>query len=106
MIKVSVMYPYQAGARFDHDYYADQHMPLLKQRMGDHCLYYTVDRGLAGWEPGSPPAYVAMCHVFCTSVEAFQQGFGPHAAEILADIPHYTDLQPVLQISDVVLGKD
>lgn len=47
-----------------------------------------------------------MCHVFCASIEAFQQGFGPHAAEILADIAHYTDLQPVLQISDVVVGKD
>ncbi len=106
MIKVSVMYPYRAGARFDHDYYLNQHMPLLKQRMGDHCLHYTVDRGLAGGEPGSPPAYVAMCHVFCTSVESFQQGFGPHAAEILADIPRYTDLQPALQISEVVVGKN
>ena len=102
MIKVSVMYPYSAGARFDHDYYRDQHMPLLKARMGEHCLHYTIDRGLAGGTPGSDPAYVAMCHVFCDSVEAFQVGFGPHAAEILADIRHYTDLQPVLQISEVV----
>ena len=46
-----------------------------------------------------------MCHVFCESLEAFQQGFGPHAAEILADIPNYADLQPVLQISEVV-GRD
>ena len=106
MIKVSVMYPYQAGARFDHDYYANRHMPLLKQRMGGHCLYYTVDRGLAGGDPGSPPTYVAMCHVFCDSVESFQQGFGPHAAELLADISNYTDLQPVLQISEVVIGKE
>ncbi|TQU74294.1 EthD family reductase, partial [Xanthomonas perforans] len=28
MIKVSVMYPYREGARFDHAYYRDQHMPL------------------------------------------------------------------------------
>ena len=106
MIKVSVMYPYQAGARFDHDYYANRHMPLLKQRMGGHCLYYTVDRGLTGGEPGSTPTYVAMCHVFCDSVESFQLGFGPHAAELLADISNYTDLQPVLQISEVVIGKE
>lgn len=106
MIKVSVMYPYRDGARFDHDYYANRHMPLLKQRMGDACLYYTVDRGLSGGEPGSAPAYVGMCHIFCESVEAFQAGFGPHAAEILGDIPHYTDLQPLLQISEVVVAKD
>ncbi|MEP6908152.1 MAG: EthD family reductase, partial [Pseudoxanthomonas sp.] len=76
-----------------------------KQRMGDHCLYYTVDRGVSGGEPGSTPTYLAMCHVFCDSMESFQQGFGPHAAEILGDIAHYTDLQPVMQISDVVVGK-
>jgi uncharacterized protein (TIGR02118 family) len=45
-----------------------------------------------------------MCHIFCDSVEAFQTGFGPHAAEIMADIPNYTDLKPVLQISEVMVG--
>jgi uncharacterized protein (TIGR02118 family) len=106
MIKVSVMYPNTPGARFDHDYYRDKHMPLVKARMGDSCQYYTVDMGLAGGTPDAPPVYVAMCHLFCDSVEAFQRGFGPHAKEIMADIPRYTDLQPVIQISEVVVGKE
>jgi uncharacterized protein (TIGR02118 family) len=45
-----------------------------------------------------------MCHIFCDSVERFQAGFGPHAKEILADIANYTDLTPVMQISEVVVG--
>jgi uncharacterized protein (TIGR02118 family) len=97
MIKVSVMYPNKPGARFDHDYYRDRHMPLVKKLMGDKCI--------GGEAPGKPPTYIAMCHIFCDSVEAFQAGFGPHASEILGDIPKYTDLQPVLQISDVVVEK-
>lgn len=105
VIKVSVMYPHKPGARFDHDYYRDRHMPLLQARMGKACLFYTVDKGLAGGAPGQPPAYVAMCHVYAESVEAFQAGFGPHAKEILADIANYTDLQPVLQFSEVVVGQ-
>jgi len=104
MVKVSVMYPNTAGARFDHTYYRDKHMPLLKARMGDSCLYYTVDKGLAGGEPGSPAPYVGMCHIFCDSVEPFQAGFGSHAKEIMADIASYTDLTPVMQISEVVVG--
>jgi len=104
MIKVSVMYPNTPGSRFDHAYYRDKHMPLLKARMGAACRSYTVDKGVAGGAPGTAPTYVAMCHVFCDSIEAFQAGFAPHATEILGDIPNYTDLQPVIQISDVVVG--
>jgi uncharacterized protein (TIGR02118 family) len=104
MIKVSVMYPNTPGARFDHEYYRDKHMPLLKQRMGDSCKSYTIDKGMSGAEPGSPAIYIAMCHVFCDSADAFSAGFGPHAQEIMADIPNYTDVSPVMQISEVVLG--
>jgi uncharacterized protein (TIGR02118 family) len=104
MIKVSVMYPNKEGGRFDHAYYRDKHMPLIKARMGDACLSYTVDKGLAGGTPGAPATYVAMCHWFCDSVESFQKSFGPHAKEIMADIPNYTDIAPVLQISEVVVG--
>jgi uncharacterized protein (TIGR02118 family) len=104
MIKVSVMYPNKPGARFDHDYYRDRHMPLVKTRMGEHCQSYTVDKGLAGGAPGAPAPYIGMCHIYCASAEAFQQGFGPHAKEIMADIPNYTDLSPIVQISEVVVG--
>lgn len=104
MIKVSVMYPNTPGARFDHAYYRDKHMPLVQSRMGHACRHYTVDKGLAGGTAGAPATYVAMCHIFCDSVESFQAAFGPHAQEIMADIANYTDLQPVLQISEVVVG--
>jgi uncharacterized protein (TIGR02118 family) len=104
MIKVSVMYPNAPGARFDHTYYRDRHMPLVKARMGESCKSYTVDKGLAGGAPGAPATYIAMCHIICDSVEAFQSGFGPHAKEIMEDIPRYTDLTPAIQISEVVIG--
>ena len=105
MIKVSVMYTNKPGARFDHTYYRDKHMPLVKARMGDSCKFYTVDKGLAGGQPGQAATYIAMCHIFCDSVEAFQTGFGPHVQEIMADIPNYTDQSPIVQISEVVVGE-
>lgn len=104
MIKVSVMYPYAPGARFDHDYYRDRHMPMLKALLGDACKSYTVDKGISGGAPGSPPTYIGMCHIFADSVEDFQAAFGPHAKQVMADIPNYTDLKPTMQISEVVVG--
>jgi uncharacterized protein (TIGR02118 family) len=105
MIKVSVMYPHSAGARFDHAYYRDTHMPLVKRCMGTGLRFYTVDKGLAGGTPKDPPAYVAAGHLYCDSVEAFQSSFGPHAKEIMGDIKNYTDIQPIVLVSEVVVGQ-
>jgi uncharacterized protein (TIGR02118 family) len=102
MIKVSVMYPNRPGARFDHDYYRDRHLPLIKHAMGTALQYYTIDKGLSGAAPGSPAAYVAMCHLLCDSLAAYHSGYDPHAREILKDISNFTDVTPVVQISEVV----
>ena len=48
MIKVSVMYLYTAGARFDFDYFCNKHMPLVKALLGTACKGIAVDKGLAG----------------------------------------------------------
>jgi uncharacterized protein (TIGR02118 family) len=105
MIKVSVMYANSPGVRFDHSYYKDKHMPMVKARMGDACRFYTVDKGITGGGPGEPAAYISMCHIYCDSVDAFQASFGPHIEEIMADIPNYTDVAPQVQISEVVVGQ-
>jgi len=103
MIKVSVMYPNNPGVRFDHDYYRDQHMPLIKRRMGVALKYYTVDKGLGGATSNAPATYVAERHLLCDTLESYESGFGPHAREILRDIRNFTDVTPVVQISEVVI---
>jgi uncharacterized protein (TIGR02118 family) len=101
MIKVSVFYPHSDGAKFDMNYYVTKHMALVQKRLGAACKGVAVEQGVAGGAPGSPPAFVAMGHLLFDSADAFQKAFAPHAAEIMADIPNYTKIQPVIQISDV-----
>ena len=38
------------------------------------------------------------------SAEVFATAFAPHAAELQADAPHYTNIQPFVQISEVLMG--
>src|SRR5262249_2370648 len=102
MIKVSVMYPNKPGVRFDHDYYRDKHLPLIKRRMGAALKYYAIDKELTA-DVDAPAAYVAMCHLLCDSVEAYQSAFGPYAKEISGDIRNFTDQTPIKQISKVVI---
>jgi uncharacterized protein (TIGR02118 family) len=103
MIKVSVMYANKPGVRFDHDYYRTKHLPLIKSRMGAALKYYSIDKGLADRDGRSPGAFVAMCHLLCHSVDEYQSSFGPHAREIDGDICKFTDVRPIVQISEVVV---
>ena len=105
MIKFNVLYPAKEGARFDHAYYRDKHMPMVASRLGKACLYYTVDKGLAGGGPGAPSPYLGACSIVCDSVESLQGALGQHGKEIMADIPNYTDVQPVVWISEVVVER-
>lgn len=104
MIKVSVLYANQDSGKFDFDYYCNKHIPMVKEKLGDACQGIAVDKGLTGDTPGSRPAYVAMAHLFFHSVDAFQAAFAPHATAILGDIPNYTNLQPQIMISDVLIN--
>jgi uncharacterized protein (TIGR02118 family) len=101
MIKVSVFYPNNEGAKFDIDYYCNKHIPMVRQKLGAACKTVAVEQGVTGATPGSRPAFIAMGHLYFDSVQAFQTAFGPHAEAIMADIPNYTDIQPTIQISEV-----
>lgn len=102
MIKASLLYPNTAGARFDYAYYLDNHLPMVKARLGVALKRLAVERGLSG-APGMPAPYVALGHLYFESVEAMAQAYTPHAQEILGDIPHFTDLQPVMVVAEVLI---
>ena len=101
MISVSVFYPNIAGKKFDMAYYCDRHIPMVQRMVGASCKGVTVVEGMSGEQPQSKPPYRAMAHLLFDSVESFQAAFGPHGREIMADIPNYTDIEPILQIGEV-----
>lgn len=103
MIKLSVIYPYSEGKKFDVEYYRNSHIPMVQQKLGDACKGTSVDQGVSGGQPGSKPAYAVMAHLLFDSVEAFQAAFAPHAEVISKDIPNYTDIEPIIQISEVLM---
>lgn len=105
MIKISILYP--NSGRFNMDYYLNKHMPrsvaLLNQGKGYRGV--SVERGLGGAAPGSAPAFVALCHYLFDSVDDFMAAFMPHAAELQGDMPNYTDIETVIQVSEVAIHQ-
>jgi len=103
MIRVSVMYPNGEGNKLDFDYYCNKHIPMVQEKLGAACKGVAVDQGLSGAGPGAPAIYAAMGHLLFDSIEDFQTAFGPHATTFMADIPNYTNIQPIIQISSVLI---
>ncbi|HEU4729124.1 MAG TPA: EthD family reductase [Kofleriaceae bacterium] len=104
MINVNVLYPNKDGAKFDMSYYLSTHIPLVKRLMGGALKGVVVEQGLGGGAPGTKPEFSVLCTLRFDSVEAFQTAFGPHASTIQNDIPNYSNVAPVIQISDVKLA--
>ena len=102
MIRVNVMYPRQAGGNFDYDYYLETHMPLVAERWRGVVRSMEVYRGLSG-AGGADEPYVTIASLKFDSVEAFQQALDAHAAEIMGDIPNFTNIEPVVQVEEQLL---
>jgi len=103
MIRISVMYPVAAGNKFNMDYYLQKHMPMVRSRLSAKGMVKAeIDKGLAGATPGSPAPFAVIGHLYFKSVNEFQAAFGAHAGEIMGDIPNYTDVQPQVQISEIL----
>lgn len=100
MIKVSVFYAKQPGKHFDIDFYCTKHIPMVRELCGPTLLNVAVDHGVAGGAPDAPASFLATGHLYFETVDAFLSTFGPQTAQIFADIPNYTNIQPV-QISEV-----
>ncbi len=103
MIRVNIFYPREDGVAFDMDYYLNKHIPMVRELLAGQCKGISVEVGVAGAMPRTPPAYVAMAHLLFDSVEAYQAAMKPHVGAIMADIKNYTAIKPVLQVSEVKL---
>ena len=94
MIRLSVLYPKTEGAKFDHDYYRDKHVPLAVSTWGVERV--EIDKGVNG-------PYEAAVHFFFPSTDAIGAAMGAEGTgAIMADVANYTDIQPVMQTSEIV----
>lgn len=105
MIKVTFLYPNKPGSRFNADYYINSHMPLVINRLGSALKATSAEIGLSGAMPGTPAPNAALASFTFDSVEAFTAAVMPHYMELQGDIPNYTDIEPIVQISDLRISE-
>ncbi|GAB5472180.1 MAG: hypothetical protein Mars2KO_02790 [Maribacter sp.] len=101
MVKVTILYPNGEGKTFDMDYYSKKHMPMVANLLSETIKAVKIDKGIAAGRPNEQMPYLAIGYLYFDSLEDYQSTFGPNAEKIVGDIPNYTNVQPVVQISEV-----
>jgi uncharacterized protein (TIGR02118 family) len=101
MIKVAILYPNGEGKTFDMDYYANKHMPLAAALFGNSLKAMSIDKGLASGTPDAPIPYLAIGYFYFETMASLKDAMGPNSAKLRADVPNYTNIQPIIQISEV-----
>jgi uncharacterized protein (TIGR02118 family) len=104
MVKISVLYPNRTGSYFDVEYYLNFHMPMSSKLLGPAIKAVSVEIGRAGAIPNEPPPFAAICSFTCETFEDFTAAFTPVAGDLQGDIPKYTDITAIIQVSDIRIG--
>lgn len=101
MFKVAILYPNGDDKTFDMDYYENKHMPMVAGFLGKNLKYYEIDKGIAGRAPNDKVPFVAVGYFYVSDIAEYNKVIAQHRDAIVGDFKNYTNIQPVVQISEI-----
>ncbi|PWV56847.1 EthD family reductase [Chitinophaga sp. S165] len=102
IIKISVMYPYAEGKTFNMEYYETKHMPMVAGYLGSNLVKYTIEKGLSSGIPNQPLPFMAIGTFYVKSLDEYQAAVAPHRDALRADFVNYTNVSPIILVSEIV----
>lgn len=100
---ITIHYPSEAGATFDHDYYRNIHLPLVGQKYQPYGLgFASVLKGEQALDGTVPPFLITTILSFPTERQAQAAAASEGTKEILADIANFTNVSPFVQFNTSV----
>jgi len=102
LIKVSIMYPLAEGKTFNMEYYENKHMPMVAAFLGPNLVKYTIEKGIASGISNQPLPYMAIGTFFVKSFDDYQAAIAPKREAIRADFSNYTNVAPIILVSEVI----
>ncbi|KAF9871978.1 ethyl tert-butyl ether degradation EthD [Colletotrichum karsti] len=102
-VAITVLFRNEADAKYDIDYYANNHMPLIQTQWQKY--------GVQGWSvtkfgngvDGSAPQFAFGSTVVWENHDQINKAFtGPEVEEIMKDLPKFSNTQPVFLVGEVI----
>jgi uncharacterized protein (TIGR02118 family) len=97
---VTMIYPNKQNARFDFDYYLNRHIPWARKLSNDRGT--EIRKGLST-PGGGPVPYLCLCRFWINSEEEYRATMEKHGKELMADLSNFTNIEPVVQIDELLL---
>jgi uncharacterized protein (TIGR02118 family) len=101
IFKVAILYPNGEDKTFDMDYYEKTHMPMVAGFIGKNLRFYEIDKGIAGRTPNDKVPFVAIGYFYIKDVSEYNKAIAENRDAVINDIKIYTNIQPVVQISEI-----
>lgn len=95
---VTILYPNGPDAHFDFDYYLSKHIPWSEDL---NQSKFEITKGVGDFE-GNPPKYICIARLPIRSLEEFIAVMTGPGAALIEDMRNYTNIDPVIQIDEVV----
>jgi uncharacterized protein (TIGR02118 family) len=102
LIKYPSCIPMPEGKTFNMTYYETKHLPVAAAFLGSNLIKYTIEKGLASGIPNQPLAFMAIGTFYVKSLSEYQAAVAPHRDAIRANFSAYTDVDPVILVSEVI----
>lgn len=101
LFKVSILYPNGDGKTFDMAYYESKHMPMVAGFLGKNLKFYEIDKGISGRTANDKVPYLAVGYFYIKNIDEYNKSIGQNRDAIINDFKNYTNVQPIIQISEV-----
>jgi len=101
MFKVAILYPNGDDKTFDMDYYEKKHMPMVAGYLGKNLKFYEIDKGIAGRTPNDKVPFVAIGYFYINDVAEYNKAIAQNRDAVISDFKNYTNIQPVVLISEI-----
>jgi uncharacterized protein (TIGR02118 family) len=99
--KVAILYPNGEDKTFDMDYYEKKHMPMVARFLGKNLKFYEIDKGISGRTPNDKAPFVAIGYFYISDVAEYNKAIAQNRDAVINDFKNYTNIQPVVQISEI-----
>lgn len=101
MFKVEILYPNGENKTFDMDYYEKKHMPMVAGFLRQNLKFYEIDKGISGRTSTDEVPFVAIGSFYINDVAEYNKAIGQNIDAIIGDFKNYTNIRPVIQISEI-----